>query len=248
MDASPLGKTKLTVSKLSPGVLDRATDSGEDEDSLEKLDVSMPELYTSPSFMSENEKTTSFTAAEKGTATHAFLQFCDFRRVTSKGVENELDRLVEDKFLDERWRGAVDVERLECFFESKLFEEISSAKKIWREQRFNILLPAAAFTEDEKYAELIKDEDLLVQGVMDIFFEDKDGKLILCDYKTDYLTKEELNDKSLARKKLNEAHSEQLSYYAEALRSMFGKYPDKVLIYSLPLGDTVEIDTFAILD
>jgi hypothetical protein len=28
---------------------------------------------------------------------------------------------------------------------------------------------------------------------------------------------------------------------------MFGKYPSKVLIYSLPLGDTVEIDTFAIL-
>ena len=69
-----------------------------------------------------------------------------------------------------------------------------------------------------------------------------------CDYKTDFLTYAEINDKDLAREKLNNAHSRQLSYYAEALRSIFGKYPDKVLIYSLPLGDTVEVDTFAILN
>lgn len=238
---------KMSVSKLSPGVLDRTAEDGK-EDFAEALDISMPELYTSPSFMADGESSGSFTAAEKGTATHAFLQFCDFGRVTRCGVKFELDRLIEDRFLDERWREAVNTQQLERFFKSRLFDEISKAKHIWREQRFNILLPAAAFTEDEDYAKLIKDEKLLVQGVMDIFFENDKGELILCDYKTDYLTKEEIKDPILARKKLCAAHSRQLSYYAEALRSMFGKYPSRVLIYSLPLGDAVEIDTFAIFD
>ena len=163
-------------------------------------------------------------------------------------MENELERLIEDRFLDARWRNAVNIDQLEAFFESKLFDEILSAEKVWREQRFNILLPAAPFTDDKEYKNLIEDEKLLVQGVIDIFFEDKNGDLILCDYKTDHLTKAELEDPSLAQAKLNNAHAEQLSYYAEALHSMFGKYPKRVLIYSLPLGGTVEIDTFAILD
>ena len=240
---------KMSVSKLSPGVLDRSTESEEDSSTTEKFDKSsMPSLKLSPSFMSDTDEDTRFTAAEKGTATHAFLQFCDFDNVKKNGVGNELDRLIADRFLDERWKNAVNLDRLEKFFKSKLFEDISGASRIWREQRFNILLPAAPYTNDENYGKLIKDEKLLVQGVIDIFFEDRNGDLILCDYKTDYLTKEEINDPALARKKLNEAHAEQLSYYAEALRSMFGKYPARVLIYSLPLGNTVEIDTFAILN
>ena len=239
---------KLSVSKLSPSVLDRSTDGGEDDDSAESLDISLPEICTTPSFMFESAPKKEFTAAEKGTATHTFLQFCDFDSVGKIGVESELDRLVRDGFIYDGWKDAVNIHQLEGFFRSTLFKEILNARRVWREQRFNILLPAAAFTEIEEYATLISDEKLLVQGVMDLFFESRDGKLILCDYKTDFLTYAEINDPTLAREKLNRAHSRQLSYYAEALRSMFGRYPSKVLIYSLPLGDTVDVDTFAILD
>ena len=239
---------KLSVSKLSPGVLDRSTDSGEDDDEAESLDIVLPDIYGTPSFMSGSDELNDLTAAEKGTATHTFLQFCDFDNAKKIGVKAELERLVRDGFIDIRRRDAVNARQLESFFRSSLFEDISNARRVWREQRFNILLPAAAFTENYEYGKLINDEKLLVQGVMDLFFEDQNGDLILCDYKTDFLTYDEINDPRLAREKLCRAHSRQLSYYAEALRSMFGKYPDKVLIYSLPLGDTVEVDTFAILD
>lgn len=236
---------KLSVSKLTPGVLDRSSDENEDDVS-NSIDFFVPEIYT-PSFMSVGEEKTSFSAAEKGTATHTFLQFCDFGRIKAAGVKNEISRLVRDKFIDPRMADAINEKQIERFFKSNLFAEISSARKIWREQRFNILLPASAFTEDKKYGERIKDEKLLVQGVIDIFFENEKGELVLCDYKTDYLSNDELRDHSLAAKKLNDAHARQLSYYAEALASMFGKYPDKVLIYSLPLGDAVEIKTEPIL-
>ena len=56
------------------------------------------------------------------------------------------------------------------------------------------------------------------------------------------LTAEEINDPSLARAKLTAAHSRQLSYYAAALGEICGRRPDKTVIYSLPLCDSVEID------
>ncbi len=234
---------KLSVSKLSPNVLDRST--GEEELSLDSVEFKLPDIYV-PSF-TDKEDDKKISPAEKGTATHTFLQFCDFDNVKSHSVESELDRLVQDKFISERMKMAVDEKQLEAFFESCLFKEIESAKRVWREQRFNILLPAHAFTDNKDKKTALKDEKLLVQGVIDIFFETADGKLVLCDYKTDRLTSAEIKNKDLASKKLNDAHATQLSYYAEALKNMFGKYPDKVLIYSLPLGDTVEINTAPIL-
>ena len=76
---------------------------------------------------------------------------------------------------------------------------------------------------------------------MGIFFETEDGQLILCDYKTDALSAEERRHPALAQKKRADRHGRQLAYYAEALEQLCGRRPDKVLIYSLPLGDTVEV-------
>ena len=114
----------------------------------------------------------------------------------------------------------INKKQLEGFFESKLFKRLSNAKRIWREQRFNIFLPAYEFTENKEKAELLKDETVAVQGVIDIFFEDADGKIVLCDYKTDYLTREEILNPKIAAEKLNKRHAEQLSYYAKAIKEM----------------------------
>jgi ATP-dependent exoDNAse (exonuclease V) beta subunit len=65
--------------------------------------------------------------------------------------------------------------------------------------------------------------------------------LILCDYKTDALSVEERRNPALAQKKLSERHGRQLAYYAEALEQLCGRRPDQVVIYSLPLGETVHI-------
>ena len=39
---------------------------------------------------------------------------------------------------------------IDMFRRSKLFLEMLNAKKVWRELRFNVLLPASEFTEDEE--------------------------------------------------------------------------------------------------
>ena len=228
---------KLSVSKLTPGVLDR--NEGTIEADAESIDVKLPSVASTPSFMGGEKKP---SAAEKGTATHTFLQFCDFENAVNNGVGNELERLIHYGFMDRSMGELVNLKQIEGFFDSTLYKDICKAKKIYREQRFNILLSAKDFTEDAEYAKLIENEKLLVQGVIDIFFEDENGDLVLCDYKTDYLTAEEIKNKSLAKAKLSAAHSRQLSYYCAALEEICGKRPDKVLIYSLPLGDSIELD------
>ena len=84
-------------------------------------------------------------------------------------------------------------------------------------------------------------ERLAVQGVIDLFYTDENGKLILADYKTDRLSAAELADPSLAAHKLSARHGEQLAYYALALRELCGRAPDRVQIYSLPLGMALDV-------
>jgi ATP-dependent helicase/nuclease subunit A len=103
------------------------------------------------------------------------------------------------------------------------------------------MLPASLFTEDEAKRTAYAESKILMQGVIDCVIEDSDGILHLIDYKTDRLTKKELEDKSLAQKALSEKHSLQLYYYALAVEKIFGKRPDSVQVYSLPLGETVDI-------
>ncbi len=226
---------KLSVSKLYPTVLDddgAATLEGEE----------LPELISKPLFMLESkEEQNKATAAERGTATHLFLQFCDFSNAEQNGIKSELSRLTAERFIPAGTAELVNIRQLEKFFESRLYRSAKSAKKIYREQRFNLFLSASDFTQDPALKNDLSEEKLLVQGVIDLVFEDRNGDITLCDYKTDYLTKDELSDPELAKKKLSDRHGEQLSYYAQAVKKLFEKAPTRICIYSLPLGDTVEI-------
>jgi ATP-dependent helicase/nuclease subunit A len=127
------------------------------------------------------------------------------------------------------------------FARSELIEEMMNATEIYREFRFNVKLPAADFTADERMRDLYRDEHVLVQGVIDCLYLGADGEYHLIDYKTDRLTREEISDRELARRKMREKHSLQLSYYAKAVELMFGKYPKTIEVYSLPLGDTLDV-------
>ncbi|MBE6605211.1 MAG: hypothetical protein E7639_05875, partial [Ruminococcaceae bacterium] len=178
-------------------------------------------------------------AATRGTATHEFLQFCDFARAEG-GLDGELARLVEGAWLSPEAAAAVRRDELERFFQSAFYKSLQNARELHRETRFNVFLPAADFTQNETLKQELADERLLVQGVIDLFFIDSDGSLVLCDYKTDRLPPEALRDRALASKLLFARHGTQLSYYKEALTAMFGRAPDKTVIYSLPLGEALE--------
>ncbi len=232
---------KLSVSKLSPGVLDvYDTDAvAPSEVAQEDAEQLLHGFDLVPGFLSPAQKK---TAAASGTATHEFLQFCCFENAEMHGVNAEVERLISEKFLSPDTRELVRFDELTRFFESDFYRSLKGAVSLHRETRFHIFLPAADFTKDKTFAASLGEEKLAVQGVIDLFYYDTQGKLILCDYKTDRLTPAELKNKKWAADKLKERHAEQLSYYARALEDICGKRPDKILIYSLPLGEALEIE------
>ena len=224
---------KVSVSKLYPEMLD-GTESETEDALLGKEDFRLAPLGKKPAFMKEK---TGPTATDRGIATHMFLQFCDLDRLEKIGAEGELRELVKNKFLSERDAEIVRLGEIDAFLGSRLFLRMKGARRLLREQRFNVMLPAGMFG-----GEGLENEKLLVQGVIDCLIEDTDGRLYLVDYKTDRLTKEELADREKASDKLRSAHRTQLGYYAEAVKIMFGRYPERIEVYSMHLGDTVDMN------
>ena len=258
---------KISVSAASPAMLDgesalldgaasytealalpdvRATDEREcDEDITEEgisysdaePDLSDDKRYL-PAFYTGRETEES---AKRGIATHKFLQFCDLEKLRSGGAEAELSRLVCEGYLSDEDGKRVRLKEIRSFVKSSLMADMLGAKKLYRELRFNTLLPAEIFTESPELKEKYLGESVLVQGVIDCIIEYPDGSIGVFDYKTDRLKREELENPSLAEAVLKDKHSLQLSYYSLAVEKMFGKRPTRVEVYSLPLGRTVDV-------
>ena len=239
---------KLSVSALTPTALDGV---------LREQEVSeeIPRFYAEREAASEQETSSAPTlprfmtgrreeeSARRGIATHLFLQFCDFSALRNLGAEAELARLIREKFISEEDGARVRFKEIEKFRSSRLLCEILSAKQLHREMRFHARMPAVLFTENEQRRAALSSHRILVQGVIDCLFEDEKGDLTLVDYKTDRLPREALHDAALAAEILSKKHREQLSYYAVAVEQMFGKRPKYIRVYSLHLGDTVEIES-----
>ena len=218
---------KLSISRLYPDILDDVI--------LEEVisEERLPQAVKAPRFITGED----VDAAKRGTATHLFMQFFDFAYARASGAEAELKRLTDARFLTAEDAALVNLDEVKSFLASPLFSDMCAAKRIYREQRFNLTLPAADFATDAGLKEAVAGETVLVQGVIDCFFHTEDGEIVLVDYKTDRLP----SDRAAAEKKLRAAHSRQLSYYKRAIEEICGKAPRNTLIYSLCLGDAISV-------
>ena len=231
--------SKLSVSRLYPDILDEADNSFDPFTDVSRK-TPVPDFFLN--------KKSSASGADRGTATHLFLQFCDFERLAKIGVEEELSRLEEKRFLPPHARELIYIEELEAFRCSDLLQKILSSAKIIREQRFNVELSAEGFSSNADLLEKMRGESLAVQGVIDLVLIDNNGNISLYDYKTDRLSRDELGDESLAKKRLKDAHSSQLSYYEKAIELLFGQKCSRVAIYSTHAARLFDIETAPVLD
>ena len=220
--------SKLAVSKLYPDVLD-------DMDGAE-MESSVPAAVTMPHFLMR-EPAEAVTAAERGTAMHTFMQFCDFERVRAFGVETEIDRLIEKQFLFASDKAKMDIARLEAFFMNRIAGEMMAAKRLYREKRFLIKYPISLFSSESE--ETFEGEELLVQGVIDCAYFNQADELILVDYKTDSFSSSA--SRTYVENVLKERHTRQLGYYRMACEKLFGILPSHTYLYAFALNDVIEI-------
>ena len=202
--------TKLSVSDIKK--------EGEEE-SLEESAF----LPTIPKFLSDEKD--EGQGARRGTAYHRAMELLEFHKIrTKQDIREQLDRFAEEGRMTADARALVRESVIWPFFQSDLGRRMADAQRegrLKKESQFVIGIPAREIGDWDS------DELVLIQGIMDAFFEEN-GELILVDYKTDYAEQEET---------LIERYKLQLDYYRRALMQMENKPVKETLIYSFRLGE-----------
>ena len=184
--------------------------------------------FEKPKFLQE-EKDNQITNAQKGTLTHLCLQKLKPKEEYNlEKIQTLIQNLEMNKIITEKEREAINPYKILQFTKSKIWEQLKNAKEYYQERPFYINVPAS-----EIYNEDIE-ENVLVQGIIDLYFVNEIGNIVLVDYKTDYVE----NGKEL---ELVEKYKNQLESYKQALEEALNTKVDKVYIYSVYLEKEIEI-------
>ena len=195
-----------------------------------------------PGFLSKD----GLTAAEMGTALHAFLEHADFAALAAvrcgedaavlDAVRTERERQVAAQLTPPAIAEKLDENKILRFVRSEAFDRICGAEEVLRELAFITSLPAAEVMAAQGRAlpegDSAADAGVLVQGIADIVLIYPDH-LELLDYKT---------DRRKTRADFVRAYRAQLELYAKAIDKRFA--PRRVTykgIYSLELGELIEV-------
>lgn len=167
----------------------------------------------------------------RGTAYHRVLELFDFKAVHERSdVFRELKRIRENKMMDERALDLVWGDKIWAFFNSAIAARMRNADEqglLRKESQFVMGIPARLMDEADS------DEPVIIQGIIDAWFEE-DGELTIVDYKTDRISEGE-------EQVLLDRYQIQMVYYAQALQQITGKTVKEAVIYSLALQKEIKV-------
>lgn len=204
---------------------------GEEDSALEEAPL--------PEFMGKEKEG---RPAYRGTVYHKIMECLDFSVLKKKnGWKEELNRLVEERCITKEEEGFIREQDLIRFADSPLCRRMADSMekgKLYREQKFVIGIPAEELSipawNPEEESQEQKDNLILIQGIIDAYFEEEDG-LVLVDYKTDQVFHKDGESKLLRRYKT------QFDYYSMALERLTHKKVKERLLYSFALGKAVRV-------
>ena len=185
---------------------------------IESEEVEYKKSYI-PKFMQEDKKISN---AEKGTLVHLCIQRLDERKdYELKDIQNMILNLVEKEIITQNEADAIDVNLIYQYTKSQLFEELRQAKEVHKEQPFYINIPAKDVVSEAENSK----KNILVQGIIDLYYIDKNDNLILIDFKTDYISNE-----PNAKEKILDKYKVQLEIYKTALEQALDRKVDKTAL------------------
>ena len=178
-----------------------------------------------PKFL-QDEKITS---SRIGTLTHLVLQKLNFNDVKSEDdVKEVIEWLISKKFIKLEEAKKISTKKIFDFVNSEFALKIKNSKKVYKERPFCLSIPTSRIFKENK-----NNSEILVQGIIDLYYEKEDGNLCLVDYKTDFVENDE--------NELIEKYKVQLELYKEALEKGTGKKVEDVYIYSLYLNKAIKL-------
>ena len=214
--------TKTSVSELKKAAMQET-----DEAAFELFETKEIIPYL-PKFLGEEEKV---SGTVRGNAYHKFMELFDFTLLSEQEadiqlIDREIERMLVSGKLSKEYANALWKEKLVRFCKSSVAQRMAKAKaedRLYREQPFVLGIPASRL--DPMFP---GDETVLIQGIIDVFFEEN-GEYILLDYKTDKVDNGQ---------QLIDRYKAQMDYYQESIVAMKGKVAQKI-IYSFALGEEI---------
>jgi ATP-dependent helicase/nuclease subunit A len=221
--------TKITAN-ISVSDLKRAA---YEEDQNEILTVYKGDRIRKPQFLQEEK---GLSAAERGTIVHFVMQHIELGKVRNiNEIREQIEDMISGEFLTKEQAKVVNASKVFKFFQSdigkRIIDAFENGSMLYRELPFFTEIPAylvdKSLSQEEGENELVR-----LQGVVDCFFEEEDG-LVLLDYKTDYV--EQGNEQEI-----KDRYELQLSYYADTLEKITGKKVKERYLYLFGLDKEVK--------
>lgn len=199
---------------------EQAADNGNRDGQTDSETIAEPSNSIIPKFISGEE--VQLAANERGSAYHRVMECLDYSvSVNLDGVKADINRMLETGKMNELQVKSVNPWDINTFVQSDTGRRVANAVNcgsVRREQPF-----------------VFEYEGQLIQGIIDLYFEE-DGELVLVDYKTDRVMKDEAGEKELVKR-----YAIQLDYYAKALTQLTGKKVKEKIIYSFALGKELSV-------
>ena len=186
-------------------------------------DESYLDKFETPKFL---EKEKVITGADKGNLIHLVLQRLNPKEEYDKNkIIDLIENLFIRKIISQEEKKYIDINIILNFLNSDIWKEIKEAKSVYQEQPFYININASKIYGEET------EENILVQGIIDLYYINKSNEIVLVDYKTDKKNENQLK----------KCYNNQLEIYKEAIESSLNKKVNKVYIYSTYLNKVIPI-------
>lgn len=188
-----------------------------------------------PAFLQKKQ----LSPSEIGTAMHAVMQNVDLsvENVDREYIQAQVLEMVQKELITPQQAEVIDFDAVEAFLSNPVGKRMLKAEHVHREVPFSF-----AFQGDElgETTEL-KEETILIQGVIDCLLEDEDG-LVLIDYKTDTISGRFPGGFAEAEPVLRNRYKEQVSLYGKAVEEIWKKKLKVKYLYFFDGNHLVEMD------
>ncbi len=165
-----------------------------------------------------------------GTAMHRFMECFDFARDDyASSFKDQLDYIKGAGLLPKSQGRLLSQAKLKKFLTTDTAERMHKAASLgllYKEQPFVFSAPVSALFAGEESR-----QEVLVQGIIDVFFKEDDG-IVLLDYKTDRVDE---------AAELVLRYERQLLLYRDAIFKAYHIPVKEILIYSFCLDETISI-------
>ena len=140
-----------------------------------------------------------------------------------------INHLVKDKIILKNEAEQINPQILYKYTKSTLWNKLKIAQEIHKEEPFYISKSAK-----EIYGIENNDDEIIIQGIIDLYYRNEEGKIVLVDYKTDYV--EEGQEEKLIKK-----YKEQLYMYKDALEQSLQENVSEIILYSVYVQKEINI-------